>query len=96
MTDGDETDVDCGGSCPPCAIDAACGNLDANCQSNNCYFNKCTQVSPTCMNGAKDFAESDVDCGGPVCPGCAANKICKGNEDCASNLCIQLMMRCAP
>jgi hypothetical protein len=35
--DGNETAVDCGGSCPACPNGQGCGpNGDANCQSGNC------------------------------------------------------------
>lgn len=33
--DGNETDVDCGGSCPPCAEDKACEG-DDDCESGDC------------------------------------------------------------
>jgi hypothetical protein len=39
--DGDETDVDCGGSCPnKCANGYGCDN-PTDCQSNNCQNNVC-------------------------------------------------------
>ncbi|MGE5183173.1 MAG: hypothetical protein ACM31C_13980 [Acidobacteriota bacterium] len=38
--DGDETDVDCGGSCTPCANGKMC-LLNTDCQSNNCATNVC-------------------------------------------------------
>jgi hypothetical protein len=38
--DGDETDVDCGGSCPPCDVLHAC-KLDGDCATNHCAAMRC-------------------------------------------------------
>ena len=38
---GDESDVDCGGACGPCDVDAACVAL-ADCKSGLCSAGKCT------------------------------------------------------
>jgi len=40
-----------------------------------------------CENGVKDGLETDVDCGGPVCPRCAAGKACVLPTDCSSTKC---------
>jgi hypothetical protein len=40
-----------------------------------------------CNNGAKDGSETDTDCGGAGCPGCAAGKVCNTGTDCASGHC---------
>ncbi|MCB9534586.1 MAG: hypothetical protein H6698_09850, partial [Myxococcales bacterium] len=37
---GDETDVDCGGSCDPCPVDKACSGA-ADCQSATCAAGVC-------------------------------------------------------
>jgi hypothetical protein len=42
--DGDETDVDCGGSCPACAIGGAC-NVSGDCITNTCVANACEPAS---------------------------------------------------
>jgi len=39
--DGDETDVDCGGSCADCAIGQTCQS-DSDCQSNSCISGVCS------------------------------------------------------
>jgi len=36
-----------------------------------------------CNDGVKDGAETDVDCGGGTCPGCAGGKQCNSDSDCA-------------
>ncbi|QQR91442.1 MAG: hypothetical protein IPJ88_06860 [Myxococcales bacterium] len=40
-----------------------------------------------CADGRKDFSESDVDCGGAGCSGCADEKSCSVNTDCQSMEC---------
>src|SRR5258708_5951733 len=42
---------------------------------------------PVCNDLIKNGDESDVDCGGVVCPGCASGKKCNGDTDCLSSLC---------
>ncbi|KAJ8602577.1 hypothetical protein CTAYLR_008775 [Chrysophaeum taylorii] len=47
-------------------------------------------LAPTtagCINGIQDGAETDVDCGGPVCEACAAGKACAADSDCSSLSC---------
>jgi hypothetical protein len=60
---GDETDVDCGGSCPACDLEQMCP-LDADCDSLSCTDGDAC-VAATCDDGKKDGAETDIDCGGP-------------------------------
>lgn len=88
--DTTETDVDCGGSCAPCAVERHCA-VDRDCLSAACIAATC--YDPSCRNGKLDAlvsvadagvvagSESDVDCGGP-CPACATGKACKEKEDC--------------
>ncbi len=82
---GNESDVDCGGSCPKCPDNRACGQ-DSDCTSNSCQGNKCEQPS-LCSNGKKDPLESDVDCGS-LCPTkCGKDKKCVIGNDCQSTKC---------
>jgi hypothetical protein len=83
VRDGDETDVDCGGSCQTCAAAKTC-SVPADCQSGTCTAGRCGAAS--CTNGRRDGYESDVDCGG-VCPTCAAGAACAADRDCASSSC---------
>ena len=86
VRDGNETDVDCGGSCPlACAGFLACG-LPSDCQSLSCVAGAC--AVPTCTDGVRDGFESDVDCGGH-CDRCALGKRCFADVDCASNHCFK-------
>jgi len=54
-----------------------------------------TKYYYNCKNGFKDTFETDVDCGGTDCSGCAYNKRCELNQDCAAGLkCDQRLKRC--
>lgn len=83
VQDGDETDVDCGGSCQACAAATSC-SVPADCQSGACTDGTCGAAS--CTNGRRDGYESDVDCGG-VCPVCVTGAVCAADRDCASSAC---------
>jgi hypothetical protein len=44
-------------------------------------------MAATCGDGIKDGAETDVDCGGPVCPQCYNRQHCNNASDCLSGAC---------
>ena len=88
---GDETDVDCGGSCTPCAEGQSCSQ-DTDCQSGECSDGSCA-AGGHCTNGQRDGDESDIDCGGSCAP-CADGSVCVSDADCQSELC--LLSRCTP
>jgi len=44
---------------------------------------------PTCQNGIKDGAESDLDCGGLCKQKCGPQKKCAKAGDCFNNMCLQ-------
>ena len=44
-------------------------------------------ISVSCNNGIKDGTETDIDCGGSCGP-CTAGKVCGGNADCTSGVCV--------
>jgi hypothetical protein len=83
VLDGTETDVDCGGSCPPCQNGKLC-TANTDCVSNVCSLGIC--APPTCVDSVKNGTETDVDCGGS-CPPCQNGKLCTANTDCVSNVC---------
>jgi hypothetical protein len=87
VKNGNETDVDCGGACLPCADGKVCAAA-ADCQSGVCSgtTTKTCQV-PVCTDAAKNGTETDVDCGGGVCPKCAPLKKCSVNADCTGGQC---------
>ncbi len=89
--DGDETGVDCGGSCPPCEAGSKCRE-NSDCSSNYCENGTC--ATPTCndsvINGPLNDVESDVDCGGHCSElglRCSLNQSCFVNDDCESGFC---------
>ena len=95
---GDETDVDCGGSCASCTDGLGCDGPE-DCQSGICTDGTgpgeaaCTNgkttccQAPSCVDTEKNQDESDVDCGGNTCPACADSKLCNTGTDCASGVC---------
>jgi len=91
--DGDETGIDCGGSCLAC-VGASC-STGIDCQTGSCEPNGDSQgtltcaLDPACTNGVKDNGESDVDCGGPCAPTqpCSDGLVCAVPADCASLEC---------
>ncbi len=76
---GDESDIDCGGSCLACADGQLC-NDNPDCSSGNCDAGTCAPPDP-CTNGVLDEGETDIDCGG-TCGPCDVGQMCLVNEDC--------------
>lgn len=81
---GDESDVDCGGSAAKCADGRACAR-PSDCASGVCKGSVCAPPSPD--DGVKNGDETDVDCGGAKAPKCATGQGCKTHGDCASDAC---------
>ena len=46
-----------------------------------------TTIPPTCLDGELNGSESDVDCGGDICPTCDDGEDCNENSDCTSGVC---------
>jgi hypothetical protein len=95
--DGDETDLDCGGSCHGCSFGGDCA-VNEDCLSLVCDAGTCNTAAPTatptlnptpatCVNTVHDGDETDVDCGGS-CHGCGEDQTCFINEDCLSHICL--------
>jgi hypothetical protein len=80
---GDETALDCGGSCPACATGATCA-LPADCISQICSGGVC--AAPSCNDGLQNQGETAVDCGGP-CGLCAPGRACTSAAQCSTNIC---------
>lgn len=68
-TNGDETDVDCGGPCPACPDGSDC-SVDDDCESMVCAEGGFCFM-PTCTDGVQNGDEEGVDCGGSSCAPCA-------------------------
>ena len=78
--DGDETGLDCGGSCGPCPDGEGCSVKD-DCLSGVCTNNKC-QAS-ACTDKVQNGGETGVDCGGKCPLKCGLGQGCSTNADCA-------------
>jgi hypothetical protein len=95
IKDGAETDVDCGGPvCVRCSVGQLC-NTGSDCASALCNATTHTCVASQCSDGVEDGAETDVDCGGPVCMRCSVGQRCNTGSDCASTLCNAITHTCA-
>ncbi len=86
IKDGDESDIDRGGTnaaCPRCTAGAMC-TLPEDCQTGGCTNGRCRAA--TCTDGVRDGFEGDIDCGAG-CPKCTNGQRCAANPDCESNSC---------
>ena len=91
IRNGEETDIDCGGSCGRCEVDASC-KVNADCEDSDCKGGVCTAFA--CFNNVRDGNETDIDCGGD-CRTCAGGRECTADTDCASGTCQALPKTCA-
>jgi hypothetical protein len=76
-----------------CAVGTACTS-DANCASNACDGTTLTCDVSQCADNRQDGNETDIDCGGGTCGGCALTKKCLVNSDCTSNDCDAVSFTC--
>jgi hypothetical protein len=100
IANGDETGVDCGGSCVmKCEIGQGC-KTSADCDDSNCVSGVCT--AKPCDNGVQDGQETDVDCGGGMCRACPGGRKCVADSDCfktcnqATKTCSEVTVSFAP
>ncbi|CAF1086071.1 unnamed protein product [Adineta steineri] len=84
IMNGNETDIDCGGSCPTCAVGKKC-TLTKDCNNVQCINDICANA--TCNDAIKNNGETDADCGGSNCSPCGTGKACSGARDCVSKSC---------
>ena len=78
IKNGDETGVDCGGSCTPCQVEATCTDGIQNGDETGVDCGgSCTpcQVEATCTDGIQNGDETGVDCGGSCVP-CQVEATC--------------------
>lgn len=87
---GNESDIDCGGTCPDCPDGRGCDGPD-DCQSGVCSDLLCVPAS--CTDSTRNGEETDIDCGGPVCGKCDDARLCDQASDCAAGACVD--GRCA-
>ena len=87
ITNGQETDADCGGSeCAPCDPGFSCAQA-ADCTSGVCTAGICQ--APTHSDGVKNDNETGIDCGYPAGPtyACEDGQGCRDASDCKSAVC---------
>ena len=85
IKNGDETDVDCGGSCPAKCEDGEGCSGSGDCESGVCTNNECK--APSCSDGLKNGQETDVDCGGSCPSKCEDGDSCEVPMDCVGGIC---------
>lgn len=96
VKDLDETDIDCGGSCQPCALEKTCV-VAKDCQSGLCKGTICSAPLPvSCFDEIKNQDETDVDCGGSCPKKCTDTKRCLSAADCLSGFCTENQFCIAP
>jgi len=66
------------GSCVECVVADDC--IEGSCVDHACA---------SCTNQIEDGAETDIDCGGPDCPGCQKHESCLVDDDCKSGVCTE-------
>ena len=93
VKDGDETDIDCGGSAAPACVDGKGCAVKDDCVSTVCTGGKCQAPSPT--DGIKNGDETGVDCGGSKAPKCPTGQGCKVTADCNNVACDPATKLCA-
>ncbi|WP_437567996.1 formylglycine-generating enzyme family protein [Sorangium sp. So ce542] len=94
VTDGDETDTDCGGGAAPRGDNPACPPCDnlqdcvvgSDCESLSCVAGRC--LAPSCSDGVKNGEETGTDCGG-LCAGCKPGEACSESTDCRELVCVE-------
>jgi hypothetical protein len=92
IRNGDESGIDCGGSCGRCPIGGGC-RADTDCEDATCAAGVCTALP--CENGVRDGRETDVDCGGGACRKCAGGRQCEIDGDCSSGACDPTTLTCS-
>jgi hypothetical protein len=96
--DGDETDVDCGGSCPAqCALSQGCSPLRGgrDCQSGFCNVSTAVCVANIHEDGQTNGGETGVDCGGTAPSQCPLGGGCQQQSDCQTgDVCNPLTLVC--
>ncbi|MEA2753618.1 MAG: hypothetical protein QOI41_7761 [Myxococcales bacterium] len=91
---GDETDVDCGGTMSPACPDNKGCLIAADCTSSVCTGGICQVPSPT--DGVQNGDETGKDCGGAKAPKCPVGEGCLSTNDCDNVKCDTTVKKCLP
>lgn len=94
VQNGDETDVDCGGSCDAGCDDGEGCVEDDDCMSMDCTDDGICDGGSSCKDGMQNGDETDVDCGNSCGPTCDDGEGCDDNADCISDACDPDTMTC--
>lgn len=84
ISNGTESDIDCGGTCAPCIPNQSCV-FAGDCDSGVCDNAICQ--APTCTDGVQNGDEKQVDCGGPECGPCGDGAPCELASECINQVC---------
>ena len=74
-----------GRGCALCAVGQSC-RLNQQCDSTLCLDAQCAPAG--CGDGARNGAETEIDCGGGTCPQCQPSEQCLLDDDCVDGRCI--------
>lgn len=74
-------------TCVECIVNGDCASVVCDPLSNKC-------APASCGDSVKNGSETDVDCGGAMCPRCATGKACSTGTDCVGDTCAGSV--CAP
>jgi len=96
VKNGDETDVDCGGSKAPACDDTKGCLVKGDCKSGVCTTKICQ--APTSTDSVQNGDETGVDCGGTTtgAPKCPAGMGCLTSADCDNIKCDTVQKKCLP
>ena len=94
VKNGDETDVDCGGTKAPACTDNKGCVVAPDCTSSVCIAGICQPPSPT--DGVQNGDETGKDCGGAKAPKCPAGEGCNATADCDKIKCDTVNKKCLP
>ena len=92
VKNGDETDIDCGGTKAPACVDGKACLVKTDCASGVCTSNVCQVPSPTDM--VQNGDETGVDCGGSKAPKCPVGSGCLTTADCDQVKCDTVLKMC--
>ncbi|MBB88505.1 MAG: hypothetical protein CMP06_14605 [Xanthomonadales bacterium] len=87
VDNGDETDIDCGGSCAATCDDGDGCAVAADCTSGVCDGVSDTCTAPSCADGVQNGDETGLDCGGSCGATCDTGASCDDGLDCVSGGC---------
>ena len=79
-----------GGFCDAGAVCVECLDVDHCTADELCIMNQC--VPPGCTDMTLNGLETDVDCGGIECSGCADTLDCLVDDDCLNDFCHPMML----